>query len=182
MLALETYGFKTYGLEPSESFYMRAIEKMGISKDRLQFSSVEDAEYTDRQFDFIAFGAVLKHIYDSSSAIEKALRWLKLGGLIQLEVPSSGWLTNKIYNWIYRIQGLDYVGNISPMHNPFHLYEFGLTSFEKHAARFNYEIAQYQYLVCETFLPKNLNPIIKPLMAKTNTEMQLSVWLRKKDK
>lgn len=179
MLALEKHGFTAYGLEPSEPFYTRALEKMGISEEKLKLASIEDASFSPEQFDFITFGAVLEHIYDPSAAIEKALNWLKPGGLIQIEVPSSDWLTNKIYNLIYRVQGLDYVGNISPMHNPFHLYEFGLDSFKKHSEKFDYEIAEYQYLVCDTFLPKILDPVIKPVMAKTDTGMQLNIWLRK---
>lgn len=180
MLALEKHGFTAYGLEPSEPFYTRALDKMGISSDKLKLSSLEDADFTAEKFDFITFGAVLEHIYDPSLAIEKALKWLKPGGLIQIEVPSSDWLTNKIFNLVYRLQGLDYVGNISPMHTPFHLYEFGLKSFELHSAKCNYQIAEYQYFVCDTFLPKILDPIMKPLMSKTNTGMQLNIWLQKK--
>ena len=182
MIALEKHGFSAYGIEPSEPFYTRALEKMGISKDRLQLSSLEDAEFSKDQFDFITFGAVLEHIYDPSNAIEKALNWLKPGGLIQIEVPSSQWLTNKIYNLIYRVQGLDYVGNISPMHTPFHLYEFGLKSFELHSKKHKYEIAEHQYFICDTFLPRILDPLLKPLMSKTDTGMQLNIWLRKTGK
>jgi SAM-dependent methyltransferase len=180
MLALEAHGFTAYGLEPSEPFYQRALEKMGIAEDKLKFDSVETADFTPEKFDFITFGAVLEHIYDPSSALEKALSWLKPEGLIHIQVPSSAWLTNRIYNWIYRLQGLDYVGNISPMHPPFHLYEFGLKSFEIHSAKFNYEIAYHKYELCDTFLPKIFDPIIKPIMSKTNTGMELEVWLRKK--
>ncbi len=179
MLALEKHGFDAYGLEPSEPFYTRALDKMKIPEDKLQLSSLEDAEFSPEKFDFITFGAVLEHIYDPSQAIEKALNWLKPDGLIQIEVPSSEWLTNKIYNLVYRVQGLDYVGNISPMHSPFHLYEFSLKSFQMHSEKFDYEIAEHQYYICDTFLPKVLDPIIKPIMSKTNTGMQLNIWLRK---
>jgi ubiquinone/menaquinone biosynthesis C-methylase UbiE len=180
MIALEKSGFDTFGIEPSEPFYTRALGKMGISEKKLKLASLEEAEYPSNQFDFITFGAVLEHLYDPSAAIKKALMWLKPGGLIQIVVPSSAWLTSKIYNLIYRIQGLDYVGNISPMHPPFHLYEFGLKSFEMHSAKFNYEIAYHRYELCNTFLPKIFDPIIKPIMLKTNTGMELEIWLRKK--
>jgi SAM-dependent methyltransferase len=182
MIALEKSGFDTFGIEPSEPFYVRALEKMGISEEKLKLASLEEAEYPPEQFDFITFGAVLEHLYDPSAAIEKALTWLKPSGLIQIQVPSSAWLTGKIYNWIYRVQGLDYVGNISPMHPPFHLYEFGLKSFEKHSAKFNYEIAGHRYELCNTFLPKIFDPIMKPIMSKTDTGMELEIWLRKKER
>lgn len=181
MKALENSGFISYGLEPSEPFYMRALEEMKISAEKLKLSSIEDVEYLDEQFDFITYGAVLEHLYDPSSSILKSLKWLKPKGLIHIEVPSSKWLTNKIYNLIYRFQGLDYVGNISPMHNPFHLYEFGLESFKIHARKNAYKIAYYQFMVCSTFLPKILDPIMKPVMKKTDTGMQLEIWLRKSE-
>lgn len=179
MIALERRGFTAYGFEPSEPFYLRAIEKMKIETAKLKLSSVEDAEYDDEQFDFITFGAVLEHLYDPSAAILKSSKWLKPNGLLHIEVPSSKWLTNKIFNLIYRVQGLDYAANISPMHNPFHLYEFGLESFRMHARKNAYEIASHRFIVCETLLPRIINPLMKPIMEKTDTGMQLEVWLRK---
>jgi 2-polyprenyl-3-methyl-5-hydroxy-6-metoxy-1,4-benzoquinol methylase len=179
MMALEKRQIEAYGLEPSEPFYDRAIRHHGLSPERLQLSSLENASYPPSRFDFITFGAVLEHLYDPSSSIKKALSWLKPGGLIQIEVPSSAWLTNRISNLIYRLQGLDYVANISPMHDPFHLYEFGLESFRRNAQIQGYDIAFFKYIVASTYLPKFLNPLVKPLMRMTNTGMQLEIWLRK---
>ena len=180
MIALQGRGFQTQGFEPSEPFYQRALDKMKISPESLQLTSLEEAVYEDNSFDFITFGAVLEHLYDPSAALIKTMQWLRPGGLIQVEVPSSAWLTNKIYNFIYRLQGLDYVGNLSPMHPPFHLYEFGFKSFQHHARQHHYELAFHKIMVTSTtFLPGVLNPIVKPLMKKTNTGMQLEVWLRK---
>ena len=179
MIALRDRGFDAYGFEPSEPFYSRALEKMSIARDKLQLSSVEEADYPAEYFDFITYGAVLEHLYDPSSAILKTMKWLKPNGLIHIEVPSSAWLTNKIYNVLYRLQGLDYVGNISPMHPPFHLYEFGLKSFQQHAQQHGHEVAFHKFMVASTYLPKVLDPILKPLMAKTDTGMQLEIWLRK---
>lgn len=180
MIALERSGFTAFGIEPSQPFYERAVKKMGISNERLTNATIEDAEYPAEFFDFITFGAVLEHLYNPSASIEKAMRWLKPGGLIHIEVPSSKWLTNKLYNLLYRLQGLDYVGNVSPMHSPFHIYEFGLDSFERHSEKANYTIAKYNYHVCDTYLPGVFDFILKPVMEKTETGMQLTVWLRKR--
>jgi SAM-dependent methyltransferase len=179
MIALNNRGLDAYGFEPSEPFYRRAIEKMNISPEKLQLCSVEEAQYPEAHFDLITFGASLEHLYDPSAAICKMLPWLRPGGLIHIEVPSSAWLTGKIMNLAYRLQGLDYVGNLSPMHPPFHLHEFDLKSFQAHAHRHNYKIAYHKFMVASTYLPKVLNPVVKPLMAKTNTGMQLEIWLRK---
>ena len=111
--------------------------------------------------------------------IAKAMNWLRPGGHIHIEVPSSLWLTNRIFNWIYRLQGLDFVANISPMHAPFHLYEFTYDSFKALGDHLGYKIAQHNYIVCDTFLPRVVSPLVVPLMKVTNTGMQLEIWLRR---
>lgn len=118
MIALKNAGYDVYGFEPSQPFYERAISKMEISTDRLQNTSVENATYQNDFFDFITFGAVLEHLYDPSEVLKKALTWLKPGGIMQIEVPSSNWLIAKILNRYYKLRGLDYVSNLSPMHEP----------------------------------------------------------------
>ena len=97
-----------------------------------------------------------------------------------VEVPSSDWLVNKIINRIYKLKGKDYVGNLSPMHEPFHLYEFGVDSFERNAEKLGYEIADKVFYVGDTYLPKVMDPIIKPYMKRTDKGMQLALMLRKK--
>ncbi len=179
MIALTQAGFNTYGLEPSESFYLRAVEKMNINPNKLSLKSIEDAELPDDHFDFITFGAVLEHLYDPSASIKKAMKWLKIGGIMQIEVPSSDWLINKILNTYYKVRGLDYVANISPMHEPFHLYEFSLKSFERNAKKNQFEIVHSEYYVCTTYMPKLLDVFLVPYMRLTKKGMQLCVWLKK---
>lgn len=182
MIALEKIGFETCGLEPSESFYKKAIEKMKIDPEKLKLGMIEEIDYKENEFDFITFGAVMEHLYSPSKSIEKALKWLKPNGIIHIEVPSSHWLINRLINFYYKLRGTDYVGNISPMHPPYHLYEFGLDSFKQHGEKNNYEVIFYEYHVCETYMPKLLNIFVKPYMKWTNTGLQLVIWLRKKEK
>jgi 2-polyprenyl-3-methyl-5-hydroxy-6-metoxy-1,4-benzoquinol methylase len=179
MIALEKAGFDVYGFEPSKPFYERAISKMKISPVKLRLGMIEEIDYEENSFDFISFGAVLEHLYDPSESIKKALKWVKPNGLIHIEVPSSKWLTNKIINLFYALRFSDYVGNISPMHEPYHLYEFGLDSFKRNSKIHDYTIAHHEFYVCETYLPKIMDVIIKPYMQRTNQGMQLCVWLRK---
>jgi 2-polyprenyl-3-methyl-5-hydroxy-6-metoxy-1,4-benzoquinol methylase len=180
MIALEKSGFDSYGFEPSEPFYKMAIEKMKIDPSKLKLGMMEEVDYPENHFDFITFGAVLEHLYDPSTAIIKALKWLKPQGIIHIEVPSSDWLVNKIVNTYYAARGMDYVANISPMHTPYHYYEFTLKSFLEHSKMHNYDIPFHEYYVCYTYLPKAFDFILKPYMKWTNTGMQLCVFLRKK--
>lgn len=180
MKSLESKGFKTYGLEPSKPFFDRAIEKMNIPKDRLILSSVEDAEYAEDTFDFITFGAVFEHLYEPSYCLSKALKWLKKDGIIQIEVPSSKWLMPKFMNFYFKLIGTNYVTNLSPMHSPFHLYEFDIKSFEELSKKLNFSIVKQRVEVCSIYqVPKVLHPILKWYMKKTNRGMQLTVYLRK---
>jgi len=180
MISMTNAGFDVYGLEPSEPFYNKAIEKMKIDPGRLQLGSLENSSFPPNYFDFITFGAVLEHLYDPSSSINKAMGWLKTDGIIHIEVPSSDWFISRLLNFYYQIRGLDYVTNISPMHEPFHLYEFSLNSFLEHSKSNNYIIAHHQYYVAQTYLPKVLNLFLVPYMKRTNSGMQLCVWLKKK--
>lgn len=180
MIALGKAGFDAYGIEPSKPFYDRAIEKMNLSPDKLQYKAVETAEFSADFFDFITIGVVLEHVYDPSDAVEKAMDWLKPGGLLHIQVPSSHWLTNRIANALYKVQGLDYVANISPMHAPFHLYEFSLESFLRNGEKLNYDVLEHRFYVSDTYLPKILDFVLKPLMNVTDTGMLIEVWLRKK--
>lgn len=179
MIALNKAGFDSYGIEPSEPFFQRALEKMKIEPDRLKLGMIEDVDYPENEFDFITFGAVLEHLYNPSESIDKALRWLKPGGIIHIEVPSSKWLINKLVNLFYKLRGTDYVGNISPMHLPFHLYEFDLKSFEIHGEQNSYKVVRHQHFICDTYMPEFIDPLLKYLMRKTETGMQLCVWLQK---
>jgi SAM-dependent methyltransferase len=181
MISLEEAGFDAYGFEPSVSFRGKALNHMGIAPERLQLGMIEEIDYPKETFHFITFGAVLEHVYDPAACIGKAMKWLKPDGVIQIEVPSSEWLIAKLLNTYYRLRGTTYVTNLSPMHEPFHLYEFDLRSFEELSKRLDFEIALYYYDVCIVYhIPKPLQPLLKWYMEKTNQGMQLTVWLRKK--
>ncbi|MES2734546.1 MAG: class I SAM-dependent methyltransferase [Bacteroidota bacterium] len=180
MIALEGRKYDVYGFEPSTQFYEKAIQRMGINKEKLRLSTIEEISYQKDTFDFITFGAVLEHLYNPDVCLKKAFSWLKKDGIIHIEVPSSNWVIGKIVNLYYKLIGTDYVTNLSPMHSPFHLYEFSLQSFKENAKINNYEIACYTYYPCQTFMPKFLDIPLKLYMKKTNTGMQLAVWLRKK--
>ncbi len=179
MVSLEAAGFTTFGLEPSASFHHHAVSRTGVAPERLSLGRIEDAAFDDGQFDLVTFGAVLEHLPDPAAAIERALSWARAGGLIHIEVPSSDWLMTRLIDFAYRIQRLDYTSHLSPLHIPFHLFEFTARSFERHAARTGYELALCRRHVAQTFAPRWADTVLVPLMRATHTGLQLEVWLRK---
>ena len=179
MVQLSNAGFDVFGLEPSAAFREFAVARNGISPDKLSQASLEEADYPRETFDFITFGAVLEHLPDPASCLERALRWARPGGLIHVEVPSSDWFMARMLDLVYRIQGLDYTTHLSPMHVPYHLYEFTMASFEQHAKRAGYEIAWHRRFVGSTYAPGWLRWSLTQLMQRSGTGMQLEVWLRR---
>jgi ubiquinone/menaquinone biosynthesis C-methylase UbiE len=179
IIAFSNAGFDAYGFEASVPFYERAIAKIGVDPEKIQLGMVETVNYPENYFDVITMRAVLEHFYDPSDSIQKALKWLKPNGIIQIDVPSSDWLISKIMNWYFKLKRTDYVSNLSPMHEPYHLYEFGLKSFQEHGKLNGYEVVDSQFCVCETFMPKFTDFILKPYMRRTNTGMDISVWIKK---
>ncbi len=179
MLAFARAGMDVYGLEPSAAFRARALDRMGIDPQKLRQTTVEDANYPPCSFDFINFAAVVEHLYDPSSVLRTSLRWLRPGGLMYVEVPSSRYLLSSLVRVLYRLMGSEYVINLCPMHVPYHLYEFSVDSFHKNGATSGYRVAFYEYYACPPKLPAGLDRLAGRIMDATKTGMQLAVWLEK---
>lgn len=179
MASLSQAGFEAYGIEPSASFRDFALGQTGLPADRIMLASVEEADFADGTFDFVTFGAVLEHLPEPAQALKKALRWIRPGGLVHVEVPSSNWLMARLVDAVYRMQGLDYTCHLSPLHVPYHLYEFTAKSFDAFAGAVGCQIAHRRLFVGETYAPRWLDPLLKRMMTATATGMQLEVWLRR---
>jgi ubiquinone/menaquinone biosynthesis C-methylase UbiE len=180
MISLQNAGFDAYGFEPSKPYFERAISKMNISEAKLRLGMMEEMEYEENSFDLITFGAVFEHLYHPAVSLKKALSWLKPGGIIHIEVPSSAYLAARIINLYYRITGTNYVCNLSPMHAPFHLYEFTSKSFAALSQQLGFTIKHHTFYVGKNLLlPRIVTTMVNPIMKWTNTGMQLEIWLTK---
>lgn len=179
MRALELAGYEAWGFEPAPQFRQHALSQ-GLAESRLALAGIEEVNYPEQSFDVITFGAVLEHLYDPSGSLEKALSWLRPGGIIHAEVPSCGHLMTRIANAYFRLWGTNFVSHVSPMHPPFHIYEFTQRTFERNGARLGYEIALLRRGVGEVLaLPRITHGLLKKVMGATRTGMQMTVFLRK---
>jgi hypothetical protein len=123
---------------------------------------------------------VLEHLYHPAAAIERALSWLAPGGLIHIDVPSSSHLLARFLNLYFRLAGTSYVTHLSPMHPPFHLYEFGLESFAAHGRRRGYRIVRHEFHENGVYflpIPRLLHRPLSHWMRRTDRGMMLTVWL-----
>jgi SAM-dependent methyltransferase len=179
MRALEAAGMDVWGIEPSPSFRRVALEKMGISPARIIEAPMETATLPADSFDFVTFGAVLEHLCDPAQAIARALGWLRPGGILHAEVPSATWMMARLANAYFRLAGTDFVTHTSPMHPPYHLFEFTPESFRRNAGRLGYRLERVERFVGDTYAPRLLDPLLRTVMRATRTGMQLGVWMRK---
>jgi SAM-dependent methyltransferase len=179
MRALAAAGMDVWGIEPSPSFRRMALEGMGIDPRRIVEGPMESAKFEGESFDFVTFGAVLEHLYEPAHAIARALGWLRPGGILHAEVPSSDWLMARLANAYFRLAGTDFVTHTSPMHPPYHLFEFTPEAFRRNAQRLGYRLERVERYVGDTYAPRLLAPILRTVMRVTNTGMQLGIWIRK---
>lgn len=183
IVVLREHGFDVFGLEPSPPFYDASLAAIAAPKDdvRFQCCAIEDGDFESNTFDFITLGAVLEHLYNPAAEIEKCMEWMKPGGILHIEVPNSRHLVSRILNFGYKLMGTTFVTNLSPMHQPYHLFEFSIKTFEAHAKRANYEIADYWVDVASIYnIPSFAHGILRKIMEKNDTGMQLTIFLRKK--
>ena len=178
--AMIAAGFDVSGIEPIPQFREIARRKLNLDEERIRLCGIEDADYLEASFDVVNFGAVLEHLYDPSGSLAKGIRWLKPGGRIVLEVPSGDWLVAKVVNAFFRLKGTRYVTNTSPMHSPFHLYEFTRRAFDLNGSTGGYVVEMADYDVGgQTVLPSLVQRMLNPLMRRTNGGLTLNVVLRK---
>ena len=70
--------------------------------------------------------------------------------------------------------------NLSPMHSPFHLFEFSMQSFNSLGVKLGYKVVESSYDVGTVYyIPSVFHKIIKYFMKITNTGNQLTVYLKK---
>ena len=114
-------GWSVYGIEMTEEFAEVARSK-GIDIER---SSVEQSKSLHHQtYDVILLAAILEHLYDPISILNKVHAALRPGGLVFIDVPNERSLTMRIGNCYMRLRGRDWTVNLSPTFSPFHVVGF----------------------------------------------------------
>jgi hypothetical protein len=109
------------------------------------------------------------------------MKWLRPGGIWYAEVPSADHLIAKVINTYFRLIGVSFVTNLSPMSPPFHIHEFTKKTFQIYQQRSGtFEVCAYRYEVCTIrHFPRIFHLLLRKLMERTETGMQLHIWLRR---
>lgn len=172
--------FEVWGIEPSSTFRSRALEFTDLDESRIIGSSIEKADLPESMFDFITLGAVFEHLYHPRECLQKALRWCKPGGIVHIEVPSSNWLIETLYQKLLEMSGSHLAAYLSPMHPPFHLYSFSAKAFALNQEALGFRLLESRIDPCYIYyFPALAKPVISRFMKLTGTGMQLTVYLQK---
>lgn len=180
VLALQRHGFHALGLEPSPEFRRYALERMGLKDDQMVLGTVEAAVLPANSFDFVNCAAVLEHVQDPREGLARVVGWTRPGGVVHVEVPSAHWLLARGLNVWYAVTAQGFVTHTSPMHPPYHLYEFTLRAFEAALAGLPCEIEQWTIWPGEIPAPGPLRGPLRWIMDATDTGLNLTVWIRRR--
>jgi SAM-dependent methyltransferase len=183
MRLLRELGFEVTGIEPNPAFRAMAMERFQFPAESIVPGGVEEVDFERERFDYVYFGACLEHLYRPDQALQKALHWLRPGGIIYGEVPYRDHLVTRVINAVYKVVAPGFTTSTSPMHSPYHLYEFAPESFVQHGRRSGYSVMQWEIQTTGHVwhFPRALWPLMNGIMRRSNSGIQLHVWLKKAD-
>lgn len=129
-------GWDAVGLDPSEKFARYAARYSGAE---VRERPIEECGFEAGSFDVVVFAAVLEHVYNPGETIREIARALRRGGALFVDVPNERGLYFRAGNIYQRLRGRDWVVNLAPTFDPYHLFGFSPKSLRlllaKHGLR-----------------------------------------------
>lgn len=181
MLLLLHEGFSVTGVEVSKSFFDQATVNLMGYEAELVNQEIENVNLPSESFHLIIMSAVLEHFYNPDTVLDKVFDLLKPGGIVFISVPNGDWLLGRLLNLYHKLMFSRLVTNLSPMHPPYHLYEFTIESFNSYMRRSGkFKLDWYEYTAGEVpLLGSILNRSLRPILGYSKNGIDLSLVLRK---
>jgi len=111
---LQQLGWQVNGLEISDFAAQHAREKLGLA---VSVGSLDDATHPPETFHAAYLGDVLEHLPRPLQSLQAIRTWLKPGGALVVEVPSTmNAPSARIGMWVYRQRGAFKTLRIPPYH------------------------------------------------------------------
>lgn len=177
--ALRQNGYETYAAEPRKELFDFGIRNNFTDPVRTFCKSFDELDFEAGTFDFV-FLEPLNHLTDPHQAIQKALRWLKPGGYLQLEVVNSRWLYKLLLGFLYQITFRKHVSNTLGHRKPFYACEYSVKALKVYCRQNRLQICELTSHPCDTFISyKWLNTPMQWLMRRFNMGSDLSVILKR---
>jgi 2-polyprenyl-3-methyl-5-hydroxy-6-metoxy-1,4-benzoquinol methylase len=113
-------GWDAEGLDISPAFVARARE-LGV---RASVSTLAERAFDDASLDAVTLIEVIEHLYDPGATTRELARVIRPGGLVFVSTPNEESIYQMLGNAYYRLRGLDWVVNLSPTWDLYHVQGF----------------------------------------------------------
>lgn len=114
-------GWEAVGVEPSPTFAEHAARYSGAEVRR---EPLERCGFPGGHFDAVVLKAVLEHLFNPDEIVREIARILRPGGALFVDVPNEAGLYFRVGNLYQRLRLRDWVVNLAPTFEPFHVFGF----------------------------------------------------------
>lgn len=114
-------GWDAEGCDLSEDFVRYALEVNGV---KAHAATLEQISYPDASFDVVTMVEVIEHLYDPAETVKELSRVIRPGGLVYISTPNEESVYQSLGNLYYKARGLDWVVNLCPTWNLYHIHGF----------------------------------------------------------
>jgi SAM-dependent methyltransferase len=119
--AAQARGWDAEGCDLSADFVRYAREVNGV---RAHAATLEQMHYPDASFDVVTLVEVIEHLYDPAETVRELGRVVKPGGVVYISTPNEESVYQSLGNLYYKARGLDWVVNLCPTWNLYHIQGF----------------------------------------------------------
>ena len=119
--AAKELGWSASGCDISEEYVNYARDVNGVEAVA---GTLEDVNFPEDRFDFVSLVEVIEHLYDPKRTVEELRRIIKPGGVLYVSTPNEESIYQTFGNLYYRLTGKDWVVNLCPTWNLYHIFGF----------------------------------------------------------
>ena len=150
LVAAREAGWEAVGIDPSPSFAEYAERRSGAEVRR---EPIDRCGFPADSFDAVILAAVLEHLYDPDTTVGEIARVLRPGGALFIDVPNEAGLYFRLGNLYQRLRGRDWVVNIAPTFEPFHVFGWSPRSLRALLAKHGLEARDWRVYGGRSMVP-----------------------------
>jgi 2-polyprenyl-3-methyl-5-hydroxy-6-metoxy-1,4-benzoquinol methylase len=132
-------GWEAEGCDLSPEFVRYAREVNGV---RAHAATLEQMRYPDASFDVVTLVEVIEHLYEPAVTARELSRVVRPGGLVYLSTPNEESIYQSLGNLYYKARGRDWVVNLCPTWNLYHIHGFSPRSLSYLLEENNFEMEE----------------------------------------
>jgi SAM-dependent methyltransferase len=174
LVAARELGWKAVGIEPSPSFFEYIERRSGTDRRSgggpysgperrsgaerraavdVRREVLECCGFGPESFDVVILAAVLEHLYNPDETVAEIARVLRRGGVLFVDVPNEAGLYFHLGNLYQKLRGRDWVVNIAPTFEPFHVFGFGPRSLRRLLAKHGLDVRDWRVYGGRSLVP-----------------------------